>query len=527
LQRTQYLSRLLVTAIAAGAVIGALTSGLVAWRNVNTRLHASAERAVQNAERLIDRTAADLQKVDALRSAACDSATVDRLKDAVYGATAHIREIGVIRDNTLFCTNFGPVTVDMRALSERLKPGVHIHVGPNAVVPNNSSLYVYMSRETGTAVNAVINPAVFAEYERGFAFTARGHLEFDFLDPLRPNFQTAAREMLYELGRTDLDRDVSAFQVSVGSKRFPLTANIRAERGVFWDEYWSIAPLLMGAMMALAAIVGLLLHRWLWQGGLDRSRYLAALKRGQFKVFYQPIVASHNHKIIGVEALVRWQHPKHGLLRAAQFAELFTDDVLAEPLARFVLAQVEKDFPLLRAEREDIWCSVNVPPVLLERTKLMKDITRHLQERTKDFLRLEMTERTPITEASSATLRELRAQGLRIGLDDIGTGYSNLSQLQKHTYDFIKIDGLLISSIQSADTVSPVVESLIHMAQKLGTVIVAEGVETMAQAQALSKRGVQQMQGYLFGPAKSIADIVEMLRVEKGRAVPSVLRSAA
>jgi EAL domain-containing protein (putative c-di-GMP-specific phosphodiesterase class I) len=129
-------------------------------------------------------------------------------------------------------------------------------------------------------------------------------------------------------------------------------------------------------------------------------------------------------------------------------------------------------------------------------------------------LRLEMTERTPVSEQAEVTLRELRALGIKIGLDDLGTGYSNLNQLQRMTYDFIKIDGMLVRDIQSADTVSPVVTSLIALATKLGSTIVAEGVETQVQAQALTHHGVQLLQGFLFSPARPMDEIIAALMAQ-------------
>jgi c-di-GMP phosphodiesterase len=125
-----------------------------------------------------------------------------------------------------------------------------------------------------------------------------------------------------------------------------------------------------------------------------------------------------------------------------------------------------------------------------------------------DQLRIEITERTPVSTSAEITIRELRGHGIKVGLDDFGTGYSNINQLQTLAYDFIKIDGLLIRGVQAVDGLSPVLESVIDLAHRLGTDIVAEGVETLVQAQALSGRNVKNLQGYLFSQAKPFADIL-------------------
>jgi c-di-GMP phosphodiesterase len=97
------------------------------------------------------------------------------------------------------------------------------------------------------------------------------------------------------------------------------------------------------------------------------SRYNQALKRGEFKVYYQPIVSSQTRRLAGMEALLRWEHPKKGLLRAAQFHHLFNDEEMDEPIARFVLETVIKDLKSAPILASHLWCRMNVAPALLER----------------------------------------------------------------------------------------------------------------------------------------------------------------
>jgi sensor c-di-GMP phosphodiesterase-like protein len=512
-----------MAAIALALVLSLLLAALVAWRGAHLAIALSAKRAVLNAERMIDRTAIDLQKLDGLRLAECNAETVQKLKDSVYNSISQVREIGLIQKYKLFCTNFGPSNIDLASEQAVLKVGTHVAAGPNLVITNNTSLFIYVSREDGSAVNAVVNPAVLAEYERGFNLNGRGQIEMHFTGPSPVRAAGVTSDLVYELGRSDMKANaVPTLFGRYASTRYPLMAEVQSDRGIFWDEYWPIALRFMAALGAIFLLGAFVLNHWLSAGGLNRSRYLQALQRNQFKVYYQPIVSAHTRHLVGVEALLRWEHPKHGLLRAAQFSDLFHEEALDQPITRFVLATVAKDFKAIPSFASRLWCSVNMAPGLMEVPGMASEVAKHIKQLPRHQLRIEVTERTPISSASDATLRELRAQGIKMGLDDIGTGYSNLNQLQTMSYDFIKIDGLLVRSIQTPEGVSPVVESLIQLALKLKTEIVAEGVETVIQANALSKRGVTHLQGYLFGPAKPFKEILLTLEYEQSLGLRSV-----
>jgi sensor c-di-GMP phosphodiesterase-like protein len=509
LKRFWYLRRLILSALALALLLSALVAVILAWRSAQKSIEQSARRAVVNAERMIDRTSSDLQKLDALTSRPCDEATIGLLKDAVYGSTSQLREIGLIRDNKLYCTNFGAVSVDMSPIKDSLKVGTFISAGPNAVVANNTSVFVYVTLKAGSTVNGVLNPTLMAEFERSFYLSGRAHLEMRYSGPPASGARVAVSEQVYEIGQSDVK--VSAGPAMAGSwtsTRFPLFAEVNADRGIFWDEYWPTFTHLFGIFAPILLVTAFLLDRLLASGALSRVRYKRALKQGQFKVYYQPIVSAQTRRLVGVEALLRWVHPKQGLMRAAQFAQLFDDEMMDEPIARFVLETVAEDFKSASVAAGHIWCSVNVAPALLERPSFATEIAHYANGLAQGQLRIEITERTPVSGAAEITIRELRGHGIKVGLDDFGTGYSNINQLQTLAYDFIKIDGLLIRGVQAVEGLSPVLESVIDLAHKLGTDIVAEGVETLVQAQALSTRNVKNLQGYLFSQAKPFSDIL-------------------
>jgi sensor c-di-GMP phosphodiesterase-like protein len=515
LRRFWYLRRLVTSAVALTFLASALLALVLGWQSAQKSVDMSAKRAVLNVERMIDRTSVDLKKLDALADRQCDAESVSKLKDALYSSTSQIREIGLIQERTLYCTNFGPVSIDVTPMAEALSLGTHITAGPNAVIPNNISLFVYISLRQGKVVNAALNPVVLAEFERGSSLSGRAHLEMRYTGPVASGARQTTSDLVYEIGQNEAGfTGGSTLDGFYKSTRFPLYAEVKADSGIFWDEYQSVAIRLFTVLLPFFLIGAFIMDRLLASGALQRARYKQAIRRGQFKIFYQPIVSAQTRHIVGVEALLRWDHPKRGMLRAAQFAELFNDEVMDEPVANFVLATVVDDFAAAPLVAKHLWCSVNIAPALLEKPHFANQVAQRAKSMIKGQLRVEITERTPVTPAAEISIRELRGLGVRVGLDDFGTGYSNINQLQTLAYDFIKIDGLLIRGIQSLDGISPVLDSVIEMADRLGTEVVAEGVETIVQAQALSARKIKSLQGYLFSQAKPFSEIMGIVETE-------------
>jgi EAL domain-containing protein (putative c-di-GMP-specific phosphodiesterase class I) len=507
--------RYLTASIVVLALLAALAFAmLIAWRNVQNELESSASRAVFNADRLLDRTVADLSKLDALRTYPCDASTTRLLQEGVYNSLSQIREIGLVRDDRLFCTNFGPTPKEVPISPHLTEPGMHIDVAPNSVMPNNTSLFVYVSREKGAAVNALFNPQVLAEFERDFSYTGMGRL---VLEVKRPTGEGAAKkqektDLVYTVGELRAADSIAlAFSHEARSSRSAFVATARATPRAWWGEAVALLPMMLAVFGAAGAVAIWAFRLWLANGNLDRLRYGGALYRNEFVMHYQPIVDAKTLKMVGVEALLRWQHPRRGLLRAAQFVDVFSHDALAAPLAKRVIELVAKDLQSVPKEMP-LWCTINIAPTLLEDNAVLNVLTQQLLHTGTNRIQVEITERAPLGEYAEVLLHEMRTNGVRVGMDDLGTGYANLSQLQRMPFDFIKIDGTLVRSIQTVDGVSPVVKSLIDLAREIGAEVIVEGVETKVQADALIKCGVTHLQGYYFDAARPINEIIESLR---------------
>jgi sensor c-di-GMP phosphodiesterase-like protein len=510
LARFSYLIALLVALALLASVAFAM---MIAWRNVNQELADSTSRAVFNADRLLDRTVGDLSKLDSLRNAPCDASTTRLLQETVYNSLSQIREVGLVRDGRLYCTNFGPTSKEIPIPAHLLEPGTHIDVAPNSVMPNNTSLYVYVSREKGSAVDALFNPQVLAEFERDFEYTGYGRLSLEVTPSTRQTAQrTASSNTVYTVGELRAaDAASVAFRHRSPSNRSDFFAVAEVSPRAWWKETMALLPMMLAVFGAIGLAAMWAIRHWLAKGNLDRMRYMGALHRDEFVMHYQPIIDAKTLKMVGVEALLRWQHPRRGLLRAAQFVDIFSHEALVAPLAKRVIDLVSRDMKTVPAESK-LWCTMNIAPTLLEDNAVFNALTEQILKGGNNRIQIEITERAPLSEYAEVLLHEMRSAGVKVGMDDLGTGYANLSQLQRMPFDFIKIDGILVRSIQAIDGVSPVVKSLIDLARSIGAEIIVEGVETKVQADALIKCGVTHLQGFYFDAARPITEIVEALR---------------
>ncbi len=230
-----------------------------------------------------------------------------------------------------------------------------------------------------------------------------------------------------------------------------------------------------------------------------------ALDRGEFEVYYQPIVHLEKPDIVGFEALVRWHHPAKGLVLPGEFIPLSEETGLIVPLGRWVLEQACRD---MRAWQDDfprprpLALSVNLSARQLVEPTLVEAVETIL--RRTGFpgtqLHLEVTESVIMQQPKLFTvvLGQLKELGLHISIDDFGTGYSSLSYLHLFPVDALKIDRSFVSSMQSLDKQKRIVETIVLLARNLGIDVIAEGVEGDDQHQALRSLGCELAQGFHF-----------------------------
>jgi diguanylate cyclase (GGDEF)-like protein len=232
-----------------------------------------------------------------------------------------------------------------------------------------------------------------------------------------------------------------------------------------------------------------------------------ALDRDEFRVLYQPIFDTATLRPMGVEALVRWQHPTRGTVGPVEFIPLAEETGLIAPLGRWVLEQAVEEVSGWRRRFPDVplRVAVNVSGQQLARPEFLHEVRAALDasDLPPEYLGLEITESILINESGSprSTLEALREIGVRVLIDDFGTGYSSLARLKRFPLDVIKIDRSFVDGVGADDEDTAIVAAIVEIARSLGLQVIAEGVEGEVQLERLRQLGCHGAQGYLFsGP---------------------------
>ena len=228
-----------------------------------------------------------------------------------------------------------------------------------------------------------------------------------------------------------------------------------------------------------------------------------ALERKEFRLHYQPIVSLETAEVTGLEALLRWEHPKRGLVPPAEFISLAEETRLIIPIGRWVLEEVCRQVRAWQTQfGGDLPVNVNVSGKQLSQPDLVDQITQILEEFSVDprSVKLEITESVIMEDIESVItmLRQLKALGIQSSMDDFGTGYSSLSYLHRLPLDALKIDRSFVSGTGLGVEKPEVVCTIMTLARDLGIDAIAEGVETAEQLAQLKELGCKYGQGYLF-----------------------------
>ncbi len=260
-------------------------------------------------------------------------------------------------------------------------------------------------------------------------------------------------------------------------------------------------------------------------GDADSSRARAAyleLQRGialgELRLHYQPVMHLLGEAVSGVEALVRWQHPERGLLAPTEFIPLAESSGLIVELGKWVLREACTRAAAWQEAGQTFGVGVNLSPrqmVGADVVDLVRDVLAETGARP-DRLVLEVTESAVMDEPQAPDiLRALRAMGVRLALDDFGTGYSSLTYLRRFPLDAIKIDRSFVSGLGRDADDEAIVGSVVSLSRAIGKLVVAEGVETVVQLNALRALGVDQAQGFLWSPALPADELVAWLDVRR------------
>jgi diguanylate cyclase (GGDEF)-like protein/PAS domain S-box-containing protein len=247
-----------------------------------------------------------------------------------------------------------------------------------------------------------------------------------------------------------------------------------------------------------------------------------ALEREEFKLVFQPKVSLMSGRVTGFEALLRWEHPDRGMMLPSEFISVAEDSGQIVPIGRWVIENAARQAAEWAVARDD-----GIPPLmcinLSARQFAQPDIVEVVDEALAvtgcdpGSLCLEITESVVMeqTHATIAVLDRLKDLGVRLAIDDFGTGYSSLGYLQRFRIDFLKIDRSFVERLATDSEQYAIVDAIVRLAQALGLGVIAEGVETPAQVQALRELGCELVQGFLFARPQPAEEAAKLLDIDE------------
>lgn len=306
--------------------------------------------------------------------------------------------------------------------------------------------------------------------------------------------------------------------VSARSLSSPLKVEITAPTSWMLRRWMADLPIQTGLFALFGALI------WFGPMAMLRNRVSvegqvrAALRRGEFFLTYLPTVEVDTGDWLGVEALMRWRHSKHGLLQPAAFIPWIERSPLIHDTTSWVLRQAATDLAQMNELHGELYVGINLPPTLLNDARVVESALEAFGSDQLCLCRVmfELTEReagdyaSPVVQQVVARLRE---RGAQFALDDFGIGYSNLSCLSLLDIDFIKVDKSFVQELERRGTEPNVVDSIVIMAREFGVGIIAEGIETERQLDRIRRIGIRMAQGFLFFRPMTVEATLDQLRL--------------
>jgi len=258
------------------------------------------------------------------------------------------------------------------------------------------------------------------------------------------------------------------------------------------------------------------------------SEIRRSLRKEDFVLHYQPRIDISRNKIVGVEALLRWEHPVRGLLPPGSFIRVAEESGLIVPLGYWIIHSACKQLNELSSKGFDhVQIAVNVAFKQFQDKNFVRTVANIIKKHgiSPGRLEFELTETTMMIEGSAVdqSLRELSNLGIAISLDDFGTGYSSFAHIQRLPISALKIDRSFVSNVQSNLDDATIVKAIINLAHSLNMKVIAEGAETRGQVDFLREHQCDQVQGYFFSRPISDDNLLILLERERERGFESTL----
>ncbi|MBC3205236.1 EAL domain-containing protein [Pseudomonas sp. SWRI111] len=496
-------TRIIVTLLSGllPIVLGSVILYMQAERTLQQSSQHTAEEALRQFELMLDNTAQAARDLLPLAGKPCEEVKL-ALREQVT-RRPFVRSTNLVWDNDLYCSSlFGD-------FKEAVNAGDY-HAGKlwlmngNPVTPNTALLVYRLSDGRGGALT-----------------TLDGYHLSNILRLI--GRQTL---LMLQVGENWLSADGSVHQgelpalpvaqSTLNSARYAFSVAAGFPQGQVWrymaDEY----PPLFSLLIFFGVVSGAIGHIVQKRSTSPSHEMLRALEAGEFIPYFQPVVHGDSKAWSGAEVLMRWSHPKEGLVRPDLFIPFAEHSGLIVPMTRSLMQQTAALLgPHSATFATPFHIGINITASHCRDLDLVEDCREFLDAFVAGSvsLVLELTERELIepTDITRQLFEQLHLLGVKIAIDDFGTGHSSLGYLRKFNVDFLKIDQSFVAMIGIDALSRHILDTIIELSAKLDLGIVAEGVETQAQADYLTAHHVNFLQGYLFGKPMPAADFISAL----------------
>ncbi len=505
--------------IACFAAIVAVFAALGIWQarvELSARQEDVARDVLQSIESIIDRVTLDHSRVMPLAGQPCDAAH-ERL-NAADAFIPYVRTGALVAHGVIYCVSSYragdiPLSAYFNEVS-RTEPSYRLVAGTHTQ-PGRPALLLYFpapqADALGTGVLFYIDGAYLADILRGDARSGMGRID------LRNGTLALT---LHGSAKAGSDAPTSA------SPRLPFDVVVEPSAALVGAVYRRQLTLFVSIGLAFATLVF-----WLASHSFTPRRMLlravrAGIARQEFNVHYQPVIELGSGVCVGVEALVRWSHPRWGMVSPNDFIGVVEGDALIVPMTRMIVERALDELDRQRIPRH-LHLAVNLAPRHLQSRHAIAELARLLASRGRGRpVIAEVTERYLFDDRQAAlsSFETLRQQGVRFALDDFGTDRSTLQQLQDFRFDYLKIDQRFVAELEQDRT--ELIRGIIALARQIGLTLIAEGIETLRQHQSLADLGVAYGQGFFYAQPMSAASLSRWLAVGSTHALLAQDRAA-
>jgi sensor c-di-GMP phosphodiesterase-like protein len=482
-------------------LLGSVILYMQAERALRQSAQQTAEEAIRQFELMLDNTAQAARELLPLAGQSCSDVNL-ALREQVT-RRPFVRSTNLVWDDTIYCSSLFGDYHEKMASGDFSQGQLELMKG-NPVTPDTALLVYRLGMGKQGAMSTLDG------YHLSNVLRLIGRQTLLFLQ-IGPNWLTVDGKF-----HVDMLPDVPVAPTSLASTRYGFSVTAGFPKGETWLYMTSQYPPLFSLLIFFGVISGSIGYFLQKRTSSPTHEMRRALEAAEFVPYFQAVVHGATKKITGIEVLMRWNHPKEGLVRPDLFIPFAEHSGLIVPMTRSLMQQTARLLaPLSASFTEPFHIGINITASHCQDLELIKDCREFLEAFAPGsvHLVLELTERELIepTALTHRLFEQIRDLGVKIAIDDFGTGHSSLGYLRQFNVDFLKIDQSFVAMI-GVDTLSGhLLDSIMELADKLDLAMVAEGVETQEQSDYLTAHNVNYLQGYLFGRPMPGAEFISAL----------------